>query len=421
MSGDSSPFVVRRPGGLYSLPGRGSPWFRLTLELTERCDNACVHCYINRPAGDPDAIARELSTQRVKEILDEAAALGTWIVRFTGGEPLLRTDFDELFVHARKLGMRVILSTNARGITPDRADLFARMPPLEPIEVTVYGMRKETYEGNSRAPGSWAEFRRGVDLLLERRIPFVVKAVLLPSFEKEREEFEAWAKTIPSMPGPPSYTKELDLRARRDDEEASRRIRALRTARAGSPGPGAERPESAKETAGFCEDFFGPAGDRLFQCGAGRKCAVDAYGTLQPCLLLRHPDACVDVRTSSLQEAGAEMRNRLGGLKAEDQGYLDRCARCFLRSLCQQCPAKSWMESGTLDTPTEYLCQVTHAEARRLGLLKEDEFSWNVSDWWDRVKSRFGSSSKGDQRLGGTPPATTEGDGDGRQEEVGKA
>ncbi len=48
-------------------------------------------------------------------------------------------------------------------------------------------------------------------------------------------------------------------------------------------------------------------------------------------------------------------------------------------------PAKSWTEHGTLDTPVEYLCEVAHAQARKLGLLGEDEKSWEVTDGQARV------------------------------------
>ena len=81
---------------------------------------------------------------------------------------------------ARRLGMKVLLFTNACLITPHLADLFARIPPLVPIEITVYGMCQESYEAVTRTPGSFAQFRRGVNLLLERNMPFIVKSALLP-------------------------------------------------------------------------------------------------------------------------------------------------------------------------------------------------------------------------------------------------
>ena len=65
---------------------------RLDMELTERCNNNCIHCCINLPADDLTAKERELSTKEIEAILREAASLGCLTVRFTGGEPLLRPD-----------------------------------------------------------------------------------------------------------------------------------------------------------------------------------------------------------------------------------------------------------------------------------------------------------------------------------------
>ncbi len=66
--------------------------------------------------------------------------------------------------------------------------------------------------------------------------------------------------------------------------------------------------------------------------------------------------------------------------------YLRRCALCFLKGLCEQCPGKSWSENGTLDTPVEYLCEVAHVQARHLGWLGESEHGWEVTKWRERVR-----------------------------------
>ena len=87
----------------------------LIMELTDRCNNNCQHCYINRPAQDPDAIAREMSTDFIKDLILQAADLGCLDLRFTGGEPLLREDFSEIYHFSRKKGFQgSYLSTNAR-------------------------------------------------------------------------------------------------------------------------------------------------------------------------------------------------------------------------------------------------------------------------------------------------------------------
>ena len=55
-------------------------------------------------------------------------------------------------------------------------------------------------------------------------------------------------------------------------------------------------------------------------------------------------------------------------------------------SYCEQCPASSWAQHGTLDTPVEYLCQVAHARACHLGLLEQGERAWQVTDWQARLQ-----------------------------------
>jgi MoaA/NifB/PqqE/SkfB family radical SAM enzyme len=453
-----SPYCLRsnfQNHGLWA--GKAPILSHLDLELTERCNNDCIHCNINRPEGDEEAKGRELTRGEWQEILKEAAGLGAWSVRFTGGEPLLREDFEELYLFARKLGLRVQLFTNGRLITPRLADLFARIPPLERIEITVYGMRVESYEAVSRRPGSYAEFRRGLGLLLERKIPLAVKWAWLPPNQKELAEFEAWAGTLAGAEGPAAATLLFDLRGRRDSEARNRTIRRVRPA-----------PEQViqvwnrlgdyyrKEMDDFCREFLEPPADRLFTCGAGRQGCVDPYGIYQPCLLLRDPalgykleikvqssklkggktearSAMLDPRSAMLDARSAMLDARpktedgdqrsekamgfelsalsfqpapllppasslqpptgLGGrgslraalkeffpklreTRAGNPEYLRRCARCSLRGLCEQCPARSWAEHGTLDTPVEYLCEVAHAQARDLGMLREGEMGW---------------------------------------------
>ena len=375
----------------------------LDIELTERCNNNCIHCCINLPANDHAAKAREMTTGQVKSILTQAEKLGCLQVRFTGGEPLLRNDFEELYLFARRLGLKVLIFTNARLITPQLADLLARIPPLVFMEVTVYGMHKESYEAVSRVPGSFAQYKRGVDLLLERKIPFVVKSALLPSNKAEMDEFETWAKTIPWMDKPPSYSMFFDLRNRRDDEKKNALIASLRL----TPDEGVavltrDETKFRKEMEEFAGKFMGPPGDALFRCGAGNGMCIDAYGFAQPCMGVRAPELTFNLRSLSLRGGKGHCESRsyrneaiskaidffknLKDVKATNPDYLRRCAVCFLKGLCEQCPAKSWAEHGTLDTPVEYLCAVAHAQARFLGWLKDSEKAWEVLDWKERVK-----------------------------------
>jgi radical SAM protein with 4Fe4S-binding SPASM domain len=344
---------------------------RLDFELTERCNNNCIHCCINLPADDLSAKKKELSTEQIKQILKEAISLGCMTVRFTGGEPLVREDFEELYVFSRKAGLKVLIFTNATLITPHLVELFNKIPPLEKIEVTVYGMKKPSYETVTRVDGSFESAWRGINLLLDYKIPFVVKAALLSSNKKEIDEFEKWVSTIPWMDKPPSYSMFFDLRCRRDDQKILTR----------------RKDEYIKGMREFCCKFMQPSGEKLFSCGAG--CAggcVDAYGNFQLCMMLRHSDTVYDLKEGSLEDALINFFPKVREAKATNPDYLQRCAKCFLKGLCEQCPAKSWMEHGNLDTPVNYLCEIAHAQARFLGLIKEEENAWQVRDWQFRIR-----------------------------------
>lgn len=388
----AKPFVRRVPSARAGLWAAKAPALtRLDIELTERCGNDCVHCSVNRPAGDAEARSREWPAARWKALLDEAAALGCLVVRFTGGEPLLRDDFAELYLHARRLGLRVMLFTNAALVTEGTAALLARVPPLEAVEVSVYGMTEATCEAVTRVRGSFAAARRGLGRLLDAGVAVAVKGAVLPPTRGEVEAFEAWASALPGASGPPPLVTLLDLRSRRDGAKSAA-IAAMR--------PDAEEFIRLSRRRGdavvaewreFAARSGGPRGDRLFTChGPGGSAAVDPYGRLQLCLGLRHPAAVYDLAAGPLREAVTEFLPRLREARATDPAYLERCARCFLKGLCEQCPAKSWAEHGTLDTPVEYFCGVAHAQAVAAGLLERGEKAWTVGDIASRLERRTG-------------------------------
>ncbi len=351
-----SGYVTRRELGEQPLWRQATPPVgRLDIELTERCDNDCVHCCICLPEHDDEARRREMSTADVQAVLTQAAALGALSVRFTGGEPLIRDDFEELYLFARRLGLKVMLFTNARGVTPAIADLLARVPPLEPVEVSVYGMSAHTYDGATRRRGSYAQFRRGVELLLERGVPFVVKGALLPGLAGEIAEFEAWAATLPAMNKPPGFSMFFDLRGRRDCGgsaaeppaagalpaqapaagalpaaasaarcDVERRNEMIRRVRL-SPADGVafltrDRQRYLKDMREFCGKFMRPPGDRLFSCGAGHGACVDAYGVVQACLPLRDPQTTVSLREAGGGEAVGSGGGKEGGPSRGKEG-----------------------------------------------------------------------------------------------------
>jgi MoaA/NifB/PqqE/SkfB family radical SAM enzyme len=380
----------------------------VSIELTERCNNACIHCSINQAEDDLALKAIEMNTNFIKQILDEIIKFGCLDIRFTGGEPLLRKDFSELYTYARNLGMRVHISTNARLVSQELAELFAYIPPKSPIDISVYGMHAKTYDATTKMNGAFDEFSRGLDYLKQYKIPFQLKFLVVPQTKHEITEYNSFTQALGISNSLHRYINNFELRGRHDNPIKDRIIQHLRWSTEELLNLRVKDPEvyfsDMRTFAG--SKFMGPIGNQLFNCG-GKTLHIDAYGNAQFCLLLRHPDTIYpldsaihqrnhpDTTLSPLQFVFYKFLPKIQKMTAKNPDYLRRCAICFLKGLCEQCPGKSWTENRSLDTPVEYLCNLAHAEAVFVGLLKEGEKSWELSkEIWQKRLRKFVSSPK---------------------------
>ncbi len=116
-----------------------APPLWLLAELTYRCPLHCIFCY------NPVNYAQnrdELSTAQWVDVMRQARALGAAQLGFSGGEPLLRDDLEELIVEGRRLGYYTNLITSGVGLTEDR---IARMRDagLDHIQLSFQDSTKE--------------------------------------------------------------------------------------------------------------------------------------------------------------------------------------------------------------------------------------------------------------------------------------
>jgi radical SAM protein with 4Fe4S-binding SPASM domain len=330
---------------LLALDGRRYP-LAGTLEVTERCNLACRHCYINQPAGSPAARRRELTTAQTTGLLDQMAAAGCLFLLITGGEPLLRPDFSEIYGRARHSGMLVNLFTNGVLLTPAIADLLADMRPLT-IEITLYGATAETYEQVTRSPGSYARCRRGIDLLLERDLPLSLKTVLLTTNRHELPVMRALAAELGV-----TFRYDGTLWPRLDGGEQPYNYRLSIDEMIALDGADPERQAQWDKTAAL----FSGAGTRaeyVYNCGAGvNTFHVDSFGQMSICTMSR--------RTSCdlLQMSFGEAWQHLGALRTLKRRMGTACEACTAGGLCMQCPGWSQAVHGDDETPVDFVCQL---------------------------------------------------------------
>jgi radical SAM protein with 4Fe4S-binding SPASM domain len=342
--------------------------FSFDLEITARCNNDCRHCYINLPAGDREAKKNELTIGQIGRIADQAVGLGALWCLITGGEPLLREDFPDIYLLLKKKGLLVSVFTNACLLTPDHVELFKKYPPRD-IEVTTYGATQGTYEKVTRRPGSYAAFRRGLDLLLQSNIKVRLKAMALRSNFHELPAMAAFCRqhTKDYFRFDPLLHLRFDGDAVRNREIIAERL---------SPGEivaieqaDDERSESLKKN---CRQLiFSDGGHRdcrhLFLCGAGNSSfTVSPDGLFRLCSSLWHPDCVYDLKKGTLAEAWNEFVPKVRSMTSAAPEFLEKCLSCPIINLCLWCPAHAYLEGGRLDAWCDYFCRVAHARAENL-------------------------------------------------------
>jgi len=339
-----------------------------TLEITARCNNNCRHCFINLPATDAHAAQTEISVAEILRIADQAVDAGALWCLITGGEPLLRRDFQDIYLGLKRKGLLVSVFTNATLVRPQHVDLFKRYPPRD-LEVTVYGITQETYEAVTRRAGSFDAFRRGLDLLLNDGLPVWLKTMALRSNISELSEIAEFCRR--HTRGYYRFDPLLHLRydrnpVRNAEIEAERLLPEEIAALEQSD------PERFPVMQKHCDEFIlrktGPTGDdRLFRCGAGAGgFAVSYDGIFRLCDTLWAPGTTFDLRKGPLREALTELVPRVLDMRSLNKTFLETCPVCPIVNLCLSCPAHTYLETGRMDGETPYFCAVAHARATML-------------------------------------------------------
>ena len=111
----------------------------LLAELTYRCPLHCVFCY--NPTRHAQ-VTHELTTEQWVDVMTQARRLGAAQLGFSGGEPLLRDDLEELVQEAHRLGYYTNLITSGVGLTPERAQRL-KDAGLDHVQLSFQDSTKE--------------------------------------------------------------------------------------------------------------------------------------------------------------------------------------------------------------------------------------------------------------------------------------
>ena len=313
------------------------------LELTYRCNLNCCHCYCNLPSSHKKA-TEELKLEEIKNILDQITDAGCLWLLLTGGEPLLREDFFDIYSYAIRKGLLVEVFTNATLINEEIAKKLSDLPPLG-IEITIYGSNPAVHDGITGVKGSFENTMDGIGWLKKYRLKFAFKTMVLSLNCKDLRNMQEIGKSLgvkfnfdtficPRLDGdmqPVQYR--IPLR-----EMINFELNSVQSLESCGQLFEASRKIDPKD-----------AGN----CGAGVSAFnIDPYGFLSPCTMFRSFQ--YSLRKKTFYDAYERLISDFTDIR---DSFIPRdCFSCRLLAICPRCAGWEEIESPGLGKKVDYIC-----------------------------------------------------------------
>lgn len=342
------------------------------LDLTYRCNNACLHCWLRMPS-EPHVKQKELSLEEIWSIVDQARSMGCQAWSISGGEPMLRQDFPEIFDYITYKSVFYKLNTNGTMITTKIAQLLKRRGQTM---VALYGATAEVHDQVTQNPGSWEAMMRGFTYLKEAGVSFTVQIIPLRTNFHQYQAMISLAQSLSNniRIGAPWLWLSACNSETHNQQIKVQRLDPKNVLLFDVPNPVSDLNQVARNhnltttVEGKYDNSL--VDDQLFaSCIASRRdFHIDPYGGMSFCYYIKDPALRYNLRNGTFQEAWDAFIPSLAEAVRGGLEYQKNCGSCELRSDCRWCAVYGYLEHGRFSAKVDYLCQVAK-ETRR---FKED-------------------------------------------------
>ena len=327
------------------------------FELTPRCNFNCRMCYVHQTVRAED----EWTAEQWLELGRTACEAGMVFLLLTGGEPLMRKDFREIYSGLKRMGLLISINTNASLINRDWVDFFRKDPPLR-MNISLYGASDETYRELCGHAG-FGTVAENIRLLREAGIQVRLNASITPINAKDIPEIYRFAeqnglivKGTAYMFPPARINGGVfgEAAHRFSAEEAAAKTLLCREQYMTPDQLRGMAPNVPNDPAEDCTDGQG----EKMQCRAGRtNFWVTWDGRMLPCGMF--PTEGYDLKKLSFAEAWEATRR-----DTERITLPPACKECSLRGQCPVCAAACLAETGHAHVCPDYVCRMTQELAR---------------------------------------------------------
>jgi radical SAM protein len=149
--------------------------FLVIWETTQACDLVCRHC---RASAQPLRNEAELTTDEGREVLRQAADMGTPIFVLSGGDPLKRPDLFDLIRHGAGLGLRMATIPAATPLLTEDVVRRLKDSGLSQMALSLDFPTAEGHDTFRGVPGAYARTMQAIDWTHRHGLPLQVNTTL---------------------------------------------------------------------------------------------------------------------------------------------------------------------------------------------------------------------------------------------------
>lgn len=329
------------------------------FELTPRCNLRCKMCYVRLTPEQMTPLGQERTAQQWVELGRQARDAGMTFLLLTGGEPMLRQDFCEIYENLAQMGLSISLNTNGTLLREEIRQLWQRLPPAQ-VNITLYGTCREDYAALCQNPDAFDAVVEALDWLKNQGILVHLNTTVVPTNVEKWEKIEEFARErgldlrLTAYCFPPNRRHCQGFERLSAEEAGSLIVRDIYY-REGAKGILTRAKDLDTPLPHSCELDNGEP----MQCTAGRsQFWITWNGNMTPCAMLTQPAVNPE---EGFPQAWEQLKELCRPIR-----LCPDCVGCPDQKSCLNCAAVTFAETGSFSGKPEYMCRLNQAYRQTL-------------------------------------------------------
>lgn len=325
--------------------------FGLQIEVTARCNERCIHCYIPNKKKEG---GKDMELALILRVLDEAKEMGTLQVTLSGGELFMHKDIGTILRHARKNDFSISILSNLALLSDKHISLLKEINPSL-VQVSLYSMKTEEHDAITLVKGSFVKTKNAIERLVAADIPVQISCPVMKLNRKSYKDVLVYANKLRTK----AYTDYIMMaQADHNVSNLAQRISVDETA------------ELLTDMLQFDKDYFDTTlqqEPKSFDIEKYKKSSVCGVGVDNICLTANgdyYPCAgwqgmiLGNAYEKSLKDIW-ENSEPIKELRKITNASFPECVECEAKDFCAMCLVRNYNENnGDMFKITKHFCDV---------------------------------------------------------------